>query len=160
MGVTFKIGEYEECVEDGESRVWVETIFSPYAPQFKNDCCFNNSRQITYDGSQDSMFPNFVREIGGEDLFYSPTGLSPGIGGNGPYPSWTKITPDHISEVKRLIQNLLQKYPNAVPQFYNEGSPESLTGTPMDGNLARLYWFEWWMCYAFDHCRNPIVYCS
>lgn len=82
----------------------------------------------------------------------------------GGHPGATPITRDMYKKVKSALTKYRKKHPNAImpsPENTEGFGPNALmTGEGMehlDYTLGRLVWFEFWMRWALENCKHPII---
>lgn len=141
MGYTITIGELhvlaDSSVGTDEAGIWLQAVGvnKDEAPAFGEPTDHSNSRWTSYTAWADTM-----RDVGlYEHMFYDGTLL-------GGHPGVRLVTPELMNVVSSALTGYREKNP-LVPEF----------GTDTGANLCRLIWLEYWMRWALDNCKVPVI---
>lgn len=139
--------------EDGNIREVVERMEHPDAPFWESKPDEDNSehkmvfipdlsRKTNGRHPGYSQMSRFCEDAGLSDLFFGePHGIL------SRHPGLVRLSGKHFLELRAAKERWLENHPDAVPGW-NKGE---------DPILARLIWYEWWICWALEHCENPAV---
>lgn len=154
MGYTFIIGnavlksdksQFPQLVSSWE----VESIISPHAPAFPNDCCnFTNSRSPSY-----TAWKEFCQNTNLYEFFYDERGFlemgHPGVIG---------ITKQDAEFVSAALKHYKRYKKTGLPPGFEDIDNICGDHPPnYDYDLARLIWLEWWMQWAACTCETPAI---
>lgn len=159
MGYTISIGELKtEVTEEG-----IESIVRNYAqdenhenaPSFGEPTDYTNSRWPSY-----SAWRRFTRFVDIEDLFYNEhTGIMR------QHPGCFPLVKEHKEIIDKAHKKFYEKYPNAKAGYSpkineKEGIWED-PEWPLENNYAvRLEWLKYWVDWALENCKTPVIYNS
>lgn len=124
------------------------------APTFAGDDMTGdgNSRHPSYTGWDD-----FVRDVGLHDLFFDKNrGLMR------EHPGTFLLGDIHAQEIKEALDEYRERHRGAVAGFtrnmtnWHSGAPEDRPG--VNPQLARLEWLAYWVQWAVDNCRFPVIH--
>lgn len=141
MSYSIYIGE-RTTVEssDGEIETDVEQVENKEAPYF-SDSGYENSRHPGY-----GQMHEFCKMADVLDLWYGNDGFLK------QHPGFKELKQNHLDVMKSALKSWQEKYPAAKAQMIDE-SPTVV----QDGILARLVWYVWWMEWALNNCKDPVV---
>lgn len=176
MGYNIGIGEAEinYYAEDNFLSISAEATTHPEAPDLgKGDVSGKgNYRYPSY-----CAFSNWCDETGLSDVFFQideersrqrqlygfkdPKCLVM----QGGHPGAVPLTEEKWMMVKLALVKWRADHPNAImPTVENtahlglwETDPRTVDGDQLDYTLGRLVWFEFWMRWALDNCKKPII---
>lgn len=137
MGYSITIGEYYTYKEDGRNWADAHTVTLPNAPAYNEPTDYTNERWPSYTAWSD--FSDFV----GLPLYKTI----------GKHPGWLSVTKKLKSEIDEAYSNFMVKYPNAIARMGDKDKPENY-------QLARLTWLKFWVDWALENCKKPIIYNS
>jgi len=168
MGYSLIIGELETeyDAEDEYIRLSARGESHPDAPAFGEPTDGTNSRWPSY-----TTWADFTREAGLEELFYGSgwdrgarqyTSCSDSFHRERPllneHPGAAPITRADADFVEAALAAYLAKNPDAKPGF-----PMDMMGDPipdaekLSPTLGRLQWLAYWMRWAVDNCKHPVL---
>lgn len=140
MGYTIRIGQAVLGVVDNQYEVHVADAAG--GPQFIGDAAWDtghNVRTPSYSG-----WAEFTRVTGLRKLFYGAEGLIKS------HPAIVQLRPVHLQIVRGALDQYKTEHPDAKPGWCCCSSctcaddPEA-PHVELDGDLARLFWLEFWM---------------
>jgi hypothetical protein len=171
MGYNINIGEAVfEDMSDGTSadlRVDVEHKALDEAPRFPNDDMTGNgnSRSPGY-----SVWHEFCLDTGIDELFYGGgwdrdarqyKSCTEHFHRETPlladHPGFKAINEHDVAFVKTALDTYRAKHPLAEPGFTTWDARDDDSFPIANANLARLIWLHFWMDWAVQNCRHPIV---
>lgn len=170
MGYNITIGELETEYYPEDSYIFL-TATSATHDDAPDHCPFTkngNSRSPSY-----TAWSDFCDKAGISELFY-------GQGWSRDYRQYLDCSEDFHREIPLLrdhpgarpitkkdadyvtakLKEYQQKHPNAEPGFWDDPTEETnwqYVDNGKDSVLARLMWLEFWMRWAIDNCKQPVV---
>lgn len=138
MGYSLTIGELVITNEDDREFKTAESVDHDGAPAFGEPTDHTNQRWPSY-----SAWANCLRGLGVYDLFYRNGTL---IGG---HPGVQEITPELYNIFKGRIDDFKARNPCVKPTY--------------DGDIqenqwyCRAVWLGYWMKWALENCKNPVI---
>lgn len=162
MGYSISIGEWEKPRKGSEDTVGsVTSVHLEEAPAFGEPTDYTNARWPSYSG-----WANFLKETGlewlsprtshefkGEDVRRGIPALMV------EHPGVSPVLPVHLA----AIEEALVTYRAKIGLDKQPGWPVDMKGAAvagaehLDGNLARLTWLRFWVKWALENCRNPVL---
>jgi hypothetical protein len=150
MGYVIKVGNAIPHVNENYILGWeVTNSIHQDCPTFVGDNNKTNVRAPSY-----SVWADFCRNVGLEDMFYIPAHNKTGKKPKGVI----LLTQDSLG----LVSNSLAEYKNKVkiPPGFEEDDYATANATipgNYDGHLARLIWLAWWIEWALSNCKMPAL---
>lgn len=149
MGYTLTIGEltvhkYPDCGldEDGIS-FGAFGIHHDDAPAFGEPTDHTNSRWPSY-----SAWAGTMRDLGLTEVIFSGGTL---VGG---HPGVRLVTPELVEVVSSALEKYRREHPDGVAGFNQD---ENMPTDPVNANLARMEWFDYWLRWALENCDTPVI---
>lgn len=133
--------------------IQVEPQYHENAPAFNEPTDHTNSRWPSYTSWADSL-----RFAGLYDLFFNEeNGLMR------EHPGVFPLSVDHEKQIFVAIGKLKQKYPNAKAGYSpnineSKGVFEDPDWPVFNNYLVRLEWLLYWVSWALENCKNPVIY--
>lgn len=168
MGYTLTIGELEVTVDDEFIWLGAEGVKLDEAPAFNEPTDHTNSRWPSY-----TAWAEFCRDAGIEPLFYGTGWQTNGAPRYGECPEWFHrerpllaehpgafpITGKDATYVEAALAAYRAANPNAKAGFQRDvdGSPVPDADDNTNATLARLEWLAFWLRWAVDNCKRPVV---
>lgn len=143
MGYTITIGELEvvQSPDDGLDckciRFYAEGVRHDDAPAFGDPTDHTNSRWPSY-----SVWSDFAKMVGLYDVLFCDGTL---LGG---HPGVRLVTPALSAAVAEALSKFQAAHPGMKPEY---------DVTDEASNLASLIWLDYWMRWARENCKVPVM---
>lgn len=165
MGYNLIIGELTAEAQEEYVRLWADGVRHDEAPAFGEHTDHTNSRDPSY-----STWAEFCRSCGIEELFYGSgwsredrryKECSEDFHRERPllseHPGAAPIYEADAAFVEKALASHKEKNPDAKPGF-SDGWTGPIPGKEgLDPTLARLEWLAYWMRWAVDNCKQPVL---
>lgn len=145
MGYSITIGEFlletypDEAIECSGLRFTAKGVWLDDAPAYGEPTDFTNERCPSY-----SAWHDFAKSAGIFELLFD-------CGGNliGGHPGVRLITKDMLDTVVSARSRMEKNTPPPKPTMENY--------TSENGAYCRLLWLEYWMRWALENCKTPVI---
>lgn len=163
MGYNIGIGELEVHYDVNGEYISIDAkgTTHPDAPEFgKGDISGKgNYRYPSY-----SAFAGWCDELNIRDVFYTENGTDYYSGKiryvmKGGHPGATPLTKEMYDTIKSTLDKYRIDHPDSIlPTPENTQDLKPFDEDPIhDYTLARLVWFEFWMKWALENCKQPVI---
>lgn len=161
MGYNIGIGELEVTYNDEYISIDARAETHPDAPDLGNGDA-SGKGNYRYPGY--SSFANWCDELNIRSVFYEEGGTDYYSGKvrwnmKGGHPGATPLTQSIYDTIKSTLDKYRLDHPNSVlPTAENTKDLKPFDDDPEhDYTLARLVWFEFWMKWALENCKQPVI---
>ena len=146
MGYTIVIGEMETENDLMYNTIQITAKLHRLenAPAFGEPTDCENQRWPSY-----TAWSDFCDFVGLRRLFYDDD-----MGLFRPHPGAAPLHVGIKKQIDKAYDDFMEKYPGTTPAFNHENDPDF---PDEKYQLCRLEWLKFWVDWALENCKNPII---